>query len=132
MMQSIRLTNSGEKRLRTATRAIFCSLLVIGPWLSSLNGLKSEIGIDFAHHFPCAEVAGEKDQALFEIDGGVVTETQNAFVQNAQKQPRHGRGGFFNLIEKDQGKAAFFTSDSVQFLLRQHGLRFPMAQVSRR
>ena len=132
MMQSMRLTNSGEKRLRTATSAMLCSLLVRSARSRGLGRLEAEIGIDLAHHFARAQIAGEEHQALFEIDRGVVAQPQDAFVQHAQQQARHGGRGFFDFVEQHQRQVALLAGHGVELLLGQHGLGFAMAQVAGR
>ena len=111
---------------------MFCSLLVRSVRSACFDGLKAEIGIDLLHHFPRAQIAGEKHQALLEIDGGVVAQPQNAFVQDAQQQPRHRRRGLLDFVEQHQRQAALFAGHRIQLLLRQHRLRFAMAQISGR
>ena len=96
-MQSMRLTNSGEKRLRTATSAMFCSLPVRSGRSGAFDRLEAEIGVDFAQHFARAEVAGEKHQALFEIDRGVVAQPENALIEHAQQQAGHARARPFRF-----------------------------------
>ena len=89
-------------------------------------------GIDLAHHFARAQVAGEKHQALFEIDRGVVAQPQQAFIQHAQEQARHRRRGFFDFVEQYQREVALFAGHGIQLLLGQHRLGFAMAQISGR
>src|SRR6266436_1784754 len=40
----------------------------------SRRALESNIGIDLFHHLPGAEITGEKDQTLFEINRSVITQ----------------------------------------------------------
>src|SRR6185437_1817449 len=94
--------------------------------------LKSEIGIDLAHHFARAQIAGKKHEATFEVDGRIIAETQDALVQHAKQEPGHGRRGFFDFVEEYQREAVLFAGDGVQLLLREHGLRFAMAEIARR
>ena len=47
--------------------------------------LKPKAGAQLFHHRPRAQVTGEKDQALFEIDRVVVTQPQRRLVQNAEQ-----------------------------------------------
>ncbi len=105
-MQSMRLTNSGENCLRTATSAMFCSLLVRSGRSIARARSEAEVGIDFPHHLARAQIAGQKHQALFEIDRGIVAQPQNALVQHAQQQARHGGRGLFDFVEQHQRKAA--------------------------
>ena len=104
----------------------------IGRARAPLHRLEAEIGIDLAHHFARAQVAGEEHQALFEIDRGIVAQPQNAFVQHAQQQPRHGGRGLLDFVEQHQRKAAFLAGDGVELLLGEHGLGFAMAQIAGR
>src|SRR5262249_38683233 len=48
------------------------------------RGLKPEVRVQLLHHLSCAQVAGEKHQALFEVYGGVVSQSQGSLIQNAQ------------------------------------------------
>ena len=100
--------------------------------LGRFHGLEAEIRIDFAHHLARAEVAGEKHQALFEIDDGVVAQPQNPLVEHAEQQAGHGRRGLLDFVEQDQGQVALLGGDTVQLLLGEHGLRFAMPQVAGR
>src|SRR5579862_3560324 len=96
------------------------------------GGLKSEVGTDLANHFLRAQIAGEKHQALLEVHHGVVAEAQNATVENPQQQACERRGGLLDLVEKNQGQSTVVAGNAGQFLLRKHGLRFAVSQVSRR
>ncbi len=111
---------------------MLCSLLVRSLRAGSLDRLEAEIGVDLAHHFARAQVAGEEHQALFEVDRGVVAQPQNALVEHAQQQARHGGRGFLDFVEQHQRQAALFAGDGVQLLLGQHGLRFAVAQIAGR
>ena len=103
----------------------------IGP-LHALDCLKSEIRIDLAHHLASAQVARQKDQALFEIDRGVVSQPQNPLVQDAQQQPGHRRRRLFDFVEQHQRQVAFLAGHSVELLLGQHRLGLAMPEIARR
>ena len=103
----------------------------VGPF-GGPHRLEPELRIDLLHHFARAQVAGEKHQALFEIDRGVVAQPQEAFIQHAQQQARHRGRGLFDFVEQHQREAALFAGHRIQLLLRQHRLGFAVAQVSGR
>src|SRR5437773_1960420 len=52
------------------------------------TGLEAEVGADLFHHFARAQIARKENQALFEIHGRVIAQPQDAFIQNAEQQPR--------------------------------------------
>ena len=111
---------------------MFWSLPVRSLRSPASAGLEAELGVDFAQHLPRAQVAGEEHQALFEVDRGVVAQPQNALVQHAHQQARHGRRGLFDFVEQHQREAALLAGDGIQLLLREHGLGFAVAQVAGR
>jgi hypothetical protein len=110
-------------------------VLQLGAYVLPLGGrhggLEAEFGVELAHHLAGAQVAGEKDQTLVEVDDGVVAEPENAFVEDAEEEPGHGRGGLLDFVEQNQGQAVLFASDGIQLLLGQHGLRFAVTKVAR-
>jgi len=64
--------------------------------------LETEVGVELLHHLASAQIAGEEYQALVEVDGGVVAQPQQAFVEHTQQEARHGRRGLFDLVEQHQ------------------------------
>ena len=77
----MRLTNSGEKRLRTAPS-------------------------DFLGHFPSAQVARQENQRSLEVHDRVVAEVERAFVEDAEQQQRERRRRFLHFVEKDEREIA--------------------------
>ena len=67
-----------------------------------IGGLKAELGIDLAHHLARAQVGGQEDEGLFEIDGRVVAEAEDALVEDAEEEAGHGRRGLLDFIEQNQ------------------------------
>ena len=57
---------------------------------------------------------------------------RSAFIEHAQQQPRHRRRRLFDFVEQHQRKVALVAGHGVQLLLRQHRLRFAMAQIAGR
>ena len=94
------------------------------------QGFKSEVGIQLPAHGACAQVAGQENQGLFEIDGSIVAQPQRGLVQNAQQQPRHRRRCLFDFIEQHNGKVARFAAGAIHFLLGEQGLRLAMTQIA--
>jgi hypothetical protein len=102
----MRLTNSGENFLRTETQRDALELAEhVRPVVTRYPGLEAEFGVQFLHHLPRAQVAGEEDEAVFEVDRGVVAQAQVGAVEDAQQQAHHGGGGLLDLIEQDDRRA---------------------------
>ena len=123
------------RRKALANRAQADALELAGQiraFAAGAHRLKAEFGIDLAHHFARAQVAGEKHQALFEIYRGVVAQPQDALIQHAEQQARHRRRGLFDFVEQHQREVALFAGHGIQPLLGQHRLGFAVAQVSGR
>jgi hypothetical protein len=72
-----------------------------------------------------------KTIALFEIHLRVVAEPQNAAVEHAQQQTRHGWRGLFDFVEQHQRKPLLSLATEVSFCCVSR-LRFAMPQISGR
>ena len=132
-MQSMRLTNSGEKRLRTATSAMLCSLPVRSARSGRFARTESRNPGLISRIISRAPRLLVRNTRLFsKLTDGVVAQPQNALVEHAQQQARHGGRGLFDFVEQHQRQVALFAGDGVQLLLGEHGLGFAMAQVAGR
>src|ERR1017187_699714 len=98
--------------------------------LGVLRRLEAEFRIHLTQHFARAQVAGQEDHALFEVDGGVIAEPQLRFVEHPEQQARHGGRGLFDFVEQHQGEIALVAGDGGQLLLGEHGLCLAVAQIA--
>ena len=94
--------------------------------------LKTEVRTKLAHHVAAAEVAREEDQASLEVDERIVSQPENALVENSEQQPRERCGRFLDLVEQHQRQAAFLGGGHIQLLLAEQRCRLAVAQVTRR
>ncbi len=131
-MQSMRLTNSGENRLRTATSAMSCSLLVRSVRSAVFTDWKPKSGLISRIISRAPRLLVRNTRLFSKLTVELSPRRRIAFVQHAQQQARHGRRGLFDFVEQHQRQAALLAGDRVQLLLRQHGLRFAMSQVAGR
>ena len=88
--------------------------------------------MDLAQHFPASEIAGEENQALFEIDRGVVAQPENALIEHAQQQAGERGGSLLDFVEQDQRQFAVLTGAGIEALLGEHGLGLAVAQIAGR
>src|SRR5664279_1328897 len=102
MMQSMRLTNSGEKRLRTDTRAMFWSLPVRSLRSAVLTDWKPNSGLISCNISRAPRLLVRNTRLFFEVDRGVVAQPQKALVQHTHQQARHGGRGLVDFVEQHQ------------------------------
>ena len=62
--------------------------------------LEAEVRLHLLHHLAGAEVAREEDEALLEVDGGVVAERQRRAIEDAEQQRRQRRRRLLDLVEQ--------------------------------
>ena len=93
---------------------------------------ESEVRVQLTVHVARAQIACQKNHALFEVHDGVVAQPQHGLVQDAEQQPRHRWRRLFDFVEEHQRKVAGFARYAVHFLLREQGLCLAMAQIAGR
>ena len=94
--------------------------------------LEAEVRLHLLHHLARAEVAREEDEALLEVDGGVVAERQRRAIEDAEQQRRERRRRLLDLVEQHDRDRALRRDGLRQLLLGQDRLRLAMAEVARR
>src|SRR5690349_13526920 len=104
----MRLTNSGEKRLRTATSAIACSLLVRSLAGRSLPPAdwKPKSGLISFIISRAPRLLVRKTRLFSKLTVELSPRRRTPLIQHAQQQTCHGRRGFFDFVEEHQRKPA--------------------------
>jgi hypothetical protein len=95
------------------------------------HALEAQLGPHLLHHLARAEVAREEDEALLEIDDRVVAQRERGAIENAEQERRERGRCLLDLVEEHDRERAVGRGRRRQLLLREDGLRFAMAEVSR-
>jgi len=114
MIPSMRLTNSGENRLRTEVMAMLRSFAVRSNRFDRPGGLETELRTDLAQHLARTQVAGENTR-LFSNSRRYCREPQEPLVQHSQKEPRHGRAAFSISSNNTRDRTAPLVVTEVSF-----------------
>ena len=96
---------------------------------SPLMGVEAQPRLDLGQHVAGTEITREEDDRLLEIHFRPVTEPQGRLVEHAEQQLGERRGGFFYLVEEDQGKITPVAGRRVQDVLCQPRLRLRVPHV---
>src|SRR5438128_10893638 len=128
MTASIRFTNSGEYIRRTAFSVIASSFLVKPEGSPIAGGRKPNSGWSFAG----AEIAGQENEALFEIDFPVVAQAQRRLVQDAQQQFADCWSRLLDFVEQYDRQIAERGYCLCQLFLSENRASLVMTEVTRR
>ena len=93
---------------------------------------KAKTAVHQIRHLAGAQVRGQDDDALRQINPAIVAERERSLVQNPQQQLPQRIAGLLDLVEQQNRKLQLLGEPLVQRFLREQRMRLPMSEVSRR
>ena len=91
---------------------------------------KAHVAIEQFVHLSGAQVRGEDDEALGEIDAAVVAEGERGFIQNPEQELPQGVTGFLDLVKEQQRELEPVGVPLIQRLLGEQGVGFAVAEIA--
>ena len=97
-----------------------------------VSGRETEARLHQAVDFARAEVGGEEDHGLGEIDAAVVTEGERGLVEDAEQELPQGVGGLLDFVEEQQAELHAVGVIAGERFLGDERMRFAMAEIAGR